>query len=377
VTGSGPAGAIGGYGAGAAGAMAIELCIAEGFALAGVCRAEPSSQGAEFDAWLAAGKHGSMSYLAKDAAKRKNALLELATARSVVMVGLQYAERGEPAAGATAQPMGQVARYARGEDYHELIKQRLRRVTAVLAERFPGAEFRKFVDNSPFMEREHAVRAGLGWTGKHTLVIHPQNGSYFALGGFLTSIEMTPPAAQRAVADACGTCTRCIDACPTGAIEPYKVDGSRCIAYLTIERREMVPDELRRQMGDWIFGCDICQEVCPHNGPSKGHKGLANRDGTRDRDVSDRIASVPLLDLLGWTPADRAARLRDTAMKRARLEMLRRNAVIALGNWLRTHDDPAAKARLTEVAADGGEHSSVRETAAAVLADLKENGRGV
>ncbi len=354
-----------------AGQSAIDLCLAEGFALVGICQALPSDTAEELNAWLAAGKHGSMSYLARSAAVRANALLELPSARSVVVVALQYASGvPDPLTPPGAPPVGKVARYARPADYHDLIKARLKRVTAALAQSHPTAEFRKFVDNSPIMEREHAARAGIGWVGKHTLIIHPQKGSYFALGGFLTNIEMLDPRAATSahnplkIPDACGTCTRCIDACPTQAITPYSVDGSRCIAYLTIERRDAIPADLRKSMQDWIFGCDICQEVCPHNAPR-------NADQRKiDHDLTPRLSSIPLLDLLGWTPEDRARELRDTSMKRARLEMLRRNAVIALGNWLTANRDEGAIARLREITAAENESPGVRAAASAVLEDL-------
>jgi len=350
----------------AAAQRAIDLCLAEGFALAGIAPALPSDQAAHLDAWLAAGKHGSMSYLARSAATRKNALLELLTARSVVMVALQYATGVDdvyPPAASAGAAIGRIARYARGEDYHEIIKARLKRITAALAREYPGAEFRKFVDNSPFMEREHAARAGLGWVGKHTLIIHPGVGSWLALGGFLSSIDMTPAAAL--VPDACGTCARCIDACPTSAITPYSVDGSRCIAYLTIERRTDIPRDLAADMRDWIFGCDICQEVCPHNArrPEPGRASSLNAAPGVDRDHRERVASIPLLDLLNWQPADRATHLRETAMKRARLDMLRRNAVIALANHLRANPDAKARARLEEIASDESESPLVRTAA--------------
>ncbi|MGQ0626919.1 MAG: tRNA epoxyqueuosine(34) reductase QueG [Phycisphaerales bacterium] len=340
----------------------MALCRAEGFGLCGVGPALPSTTGAELDAWLEAGKHGSMAYLARSAAIRKNALLELPLAKSVVMVGLRYSD-GQADGPATSVPRGRIARYARVPDYHDVIKARLTRVTAVLEREHPGAMFRKFTDSSPFMEREHAARAGLGWVGKHTLIIHPVEGSYFVLGGFLTTIEM---AFSSVVTDACGTCTRCLDACPTGAITPYSVDGSRCIAYLTIESRALPREDLRAGMGDWIFGCDICQEVCPHNGPRSRSTGTHVQGPGRGAP-----ASIDLLGLLGWTAEDRARELRQTALKRARLDMLKRNAVFALGDWQRKHNDSVVWARLSEIANDAVSAPMVREAAAVVLAQRR------
>src|SRR5262249_20142541 len=152
-----------------------------------------------------------------------------------------------------------------------------------LRERFPAEQFRAFVDTAPVMEREHAARAGLGWIGKHTLIIHPRLGSYMLLGGVLTTMDIPAPAAQRRVTDHCGTCTRCIDACPTAAITPYSVDATRCISYLTIEHRGEIDPALHEGIGDWLFGCDVCQEVCPHNG------GRDQTPGTKHQEEAGSI----------------------------------------------------------------------------------------
>ncbi len=161
--------------------------------------------------------------------------------------------------------IGRVARYAQGKNYHWVIKNRLHAMSDQLRLEYPEAKFRTFVDTVPVLERELAEMAGIGWQAKNTMVINARLGSYLLLGGVATTLELLPPPEQVRSPDHCGTCTRCIDACPTQAITPYSVDGSRCISYLTIEHREVIDPALHEAMGDWVYGCDICQEVCPHN----------------------------------------------------------------------------------------------------------------
>jgi len=351
----------------ALGRWVVELCRAKGFALAGVCRAEPTRFAAELDAWLAAGRHGSMDYLATQAEIRKNPALELPDVRSVIMVADQYAD------GSAEDPVppgaGRVARYARGRDYHWFVKRRLHHLADALRPHWPGESFRTFVDTAPVLEREHAARAGLGWVGKHTLIIHPERGSYLLLGGIFTTLEIAAGHPEVPIADACGSCTRCIDACPTAAISPYSVDASRCIAYLTIEHRGLIDPAFHSAMGDWIFGCDICQEVCPHNRPA----GAAERPANPE--YRPRFGPLPIEDVLSWDDRSRTAALSGTAIKRARLEMLKRNALIALGNAASRLGEAAVADRLARVIEDNAESPMVRETARQVLAGLKQAGR--
>ncbi len=207
------------------------------------------------------------------------------------------------------------------------MKKRLHELCDALAAEYPGAGFRAFVDTAPVMERELSLRAGLGWIGKHTLLIHPRLGSYMLLGGVMTTLKISD-AAAKVEPDHCGTCTRCIDACPTQAITPYSVDARRCISYLTIERRGEIEESLQSQMGEWIFGCDVCQEVCPHNSvrPAGIEVGAAHEAYAPAREMLDAIA------VLRWTEEDRRRELAGTAMTRAKLEMLKRNALIVVGN---------------------------------------------
>lgn len=244
-----------------------EACRRLGFALSGVCDVRPSRWTEQYRAWLKAGKHGSMEYLSRNAEIRAEPERLLPGAASAIMVADLYRSRDQP--GDAANPgAGKVARYARGRDYHKVIKKRLHTLCDELKAMHPSAGFRAFVDTAPLMEREIAQQAGLGWIGKHTLLIHPRIGSFFLLGGILTTLEIAQTAS--AITDHCGTCTRCIDACPTDAISPYSIDASRCISYLTIENRSSIDASFHQAMGDWLYGCDICQEVCPHNSPRPG-----------------------------------------------------------------------------------------------------------
>ncbi len=350
----------------------IGACLGEhGFALAGVCEARPSERADEYRAWLDAGRQGSMEWLGEHLGTRLDVTRFLPGARSVVMVADRYAARE----GADERPrpgFGRIARYARGRDYHRIIKKRLHRLCDSLRERFPAEGFAAFTDIEPVMEREHAARAGIGWVGKHTLILHPKQGSWLLLGGLATTLRLEAPPEQRVVEDHCGSCTRCIDACPTAAITAWSVDASRCISELTIERRGEVPAEHHRVMGDWIFGCDVCQEVCPHNSPRPGAEG---RDAVRS-EYASRRRGFDLLEVLGWDHAARREAFRVSPMKRARLEMMQRNAVIAAGNSLEHHEDPALRARVEGLAREGNAHELVRRTAREALERLPGGRRG-
>ncbi|TVQ76079.1 MAG: tRNA epoxyqueuosine(34) reductase QueG, partial [Phycisphaeraceae bacterium] len=195
------------------------------------------------------------------------------------------------------------------------------------------------------------------------LLIHPRRGSWLLLGGIVTTLELVPPRTQRVEPDRCGSCTRCIDACPTDAITPYRVDASRCISYLTIEHRPPIQREFFEAMGDWIFGCDICQEVCPHNSVRSGKVPT----GRAHPAYAERTGSFDLLEVLGWTEEDRRVAFAKSALKRAKLDMMKRNAVIAAGNVLRSRDDPALRAKITHLAFDREESGQVRDAARTVL----------
>ena len=338
-----------------------------GFALVGVAHAAPSERAAELRTWLAAGMHGTMGFMAADEAIRANPATLTPWARCFLAVGDMYASRNDDA-NEPDPAIGRVARYAHGKDYHEVVRKRLHALADRFRTELPGSKFRTCVDTVPVPERELAARAGLGWQGKNTMLIYPRVGSYFVLGVVATNLPLIATPAHERVPDSCGSCTRCIDACPTGAITPYRVDGSRCISYLTIEQRGLVDETLHAGMGDWLFGCDVCQEVCPHNSPRREqtlpvpHASHAPRAGGFD-----------LLAVLGWTPEDRQRELSGSAMKRATLAMLRRNAVIAAGNALRGGAlapgvAAALRARIARASADANEPKIVRAAARSVLA---------
>lgn len=307
-----------------------------------------------------------MEYLDRHVDLRVEPARVLDGARSALIVADLYAVRGDNTDAPLARGHGRIARYARGRDYHTVIKKRLHALCDELRALAPDAEFRAFTDTAPVLERELAQRAGLGWIGKHTLVIEPELGSYLLLGGVFTTLQLEPCAEP--VTDHCGTCTRCIDACPTEAITPYSVDASRCISYLTIERREPIDPEFFEPIGDWLFGCDVCQEVCPHNAPTPrshdAHESIHEayepfETGGRARDSFD------LLEVLGWAEADRRTAFTTSALKRATLDMMKRNALIVAGNQLSSND--RLRARIEEIATDDAEAPMVRDTARQVL----------
>jgi epoxyqueuosine reductase len=337
-----------------------------GFDMAGVCPAEPVAHQQVVIDWLAAGKYGEMAYLREQLAPRLSPELELAGVRSVIMVAQVYQPIGKQAVSKETEPTGRVARYAMQRDYHQSIKRRLHRLADALRVAKPAAEFRTFVDTAPVLERQYASACGLGWHGKNTMIIHPHKGSYFVLGGMYTTLELVPSADVAELAqtnmqgsDHCGSCTRCIDACPTGAITPREVDARVCISALTIERRSVIEPELARKMGTWVFGCDVCQELCPFNGESSGRHGQ----------VPSRLGGFDLLAMLGWKESDRS-RLGVSAMKRASVLMLRRNAVIALVNHPKFAEREDWQRRVLEIAGDETEDAMVREQAAWMMRGL-------
>ncbi len=355
----------------------LARCRELGFALAGIAPAAESGRAGALREWLRAGKHGTMGYLAEHEAVKADPRRLMAGVRAFVMVADAYAARGaatesqaESPGASLAGGRGRIARYARGKDYHDVMRTRLKRLRGELWRDHPGAGFRVFVDNTPVMERELAVLAGLGWQAKNTLLINPRLGSYVLLGGLATTLDLAPTDSGAIESDHCGTCTRCIDACPTGAIAPYSVDARRCVSYLTIEREGVVDPALREGVGSWIYGCDVCQEVCPHNsarvdadGGDGGGSGGSIREAYRAR-----RETLDLLEVLAWDEAARAAAFRGSAMKRVSLDMIRRNAVIVAGNAMAGGSLPALRAAVERIAGDPGEPALVRDAARDALA---------
>jgi epoxyqueuosine reductase len=232
-----------------------------GFHRVGVAPADPlTDDGARLRSWLDAGHHGDMHWLADTPEARADVTHPrvLPGAKTVIVCALSYHRGDEP----SALPDGSIARYARGRDYHNFLRKRLRKLAAWIR-REHGAEAAPLVDTSPILERAWARRAGVGFVGKHGCVIAPGLGSYLLLGEVVTTLALTPDAPMD---ERCGSCTRCLDACPTGAfVRPWVLDARRCISYLTIERAGPIPEELREGVGDRVLGCDACQEVCPFN----------------------------------------------------------------------------------------------------------------
>jgi len=347
-----------------------------GFALVGVSRAAPSSRAAELRRWLEDGKHGDMSWMAERVEEMVDVRTLVRGARSVVSVADRYHD-GHPdrVSDEGPSPRGRIARYARGKDYHDVIRDRLRKLGRAIREAAPGSETRPTGDIHPILEREQAARALLGAIGKHTLLIRPGLGSYLLLGEIVTDAEIAPsdaPPADGASADrdVCGACTRCIDACPTDAITPWSVDATKCIAYLTIEHQGTIPAEYFGKTGDWWFGCDVCQEVCPHSQPTRASR----RVGVHSK-YAPRLDSVDLLEVLGWTEEDRARLVVSSAIKRATLAMMKRNALLALASVARAARERGDSARAetirmraAETATDVREDEIVRAAARAVVA---------
>jgi epoxyqueuosine reductase len=306
-----------------------------GFDRVGIAPATESDGFDRLQAWLAHGFAGEMRYMSAHGEARRHPASILPSVRSVVMVSLSYAP-----ASADPSGVGKIARYARGGDYHDLLRTKLKDLLAWIRGELPETQGRGVVDTAPLLERDFARRAGLGWFGKNTMLIHPKIGSYTFLGALLVNVEL--PADEPFVPNHCGTCTRCLDACPTDAfVGPGQLDARRCISYLTIELRGSIPEELRPGIGDWIFGCDICQEVCPWN--RKATPGSAPELQPREEMIAP--------DLVGWLALSDDAfrrRFRNTAILRTGRAGLLRNIAIVLGN----RGDPAALPALEQAALD-------------------------
>jgi epoxyqueuosine reductase len=302
-----------------------------GFDAVGIAPLGPSAHGDAYQRWIADGMHGEMDYLARpDAvAKRLDPDVLVAGARSAVVVALRY--YNADADDATADPSrGVVARYARNDDYHELMKARLIELQEWISETLLPVHGRAYVDTGAVLERELANRAGLGWFGRNTLLIQPGKGSYYFLGAVLLDVPMEydPPFAK----DHCGSCSACVDRCPTGALlgrdesGAPRMDARRCISYLTIELRGPIPRELRPLVGNRVYGCDICQEVCPWNSfaTPADEPALLAREG---------LDGPRLIEWMGMTQEDFSRRFKGSPIKRAKRRGLLRNVAVALGNW--------------------------------------------
>jgi len=286
-----------------------------GFAHAGCARLGPLPRAAFVSAWLAEGRAGDMTWLPKRAVERLDARRAFPWARGVVSLAYPYRPPPPPGDDWRRSLVGRIAAYARGTDYHDRVLALCDLLAQRLAARFPGVRFLSYVDTGPIVEREWAARAGVGWIGKNTLVLRRGAGSYFFLAELLTDLELDDAPTP---VDHCGTCTRCMTACPTGALDvAYQMEPRRCLAYLTIEHHGAIPPELRPLLDNWIFGCDLCQTACPWNEGATG----------ADAWLAPHLPSLLSLDADGFR-----ARFAGTALERTRRRGLLRNVAVALGN---------------------------------------------
>jgi epoxyqueuosine reductase len=361
-----------------------------GFNLAGVIPAAPSPHLDAYLRWIAAGMHGSMGYLARPdrEARRRDLNVILPGVQSLILVGLDYGA-DVPQSLLSDPSRGRVASYAWNADYHDVLAPRLESLAGWLRAAFNVEHaHRVYVDTGAILERSHAQQAGMGFTGKNTMLIHPRRGSSFFLGEILTTLAFddydTPHRETQ-----CGTCTRCLHACPTNAFpRPYVLDARRCISYHTIENKGYIPHDLRPQFGNWVYGCDVCQDVCPWGRFARTTAERAFHPVTPD------AAAPPLLDLLALTDETFRGRYRGSPIHRIKRARLVRNACIAAGNWgderaapalahLLSDDNPLVRAHaawgLAQVQSKRAaarqmiEHALAHETDAAARADIAKS----
>ncbi len=295
-----------------------------GFVLVGFARLRQLlEREAFYRQWLVGGGHATMAYLAREPERRFDPRRLDARYKSVVSLGYPYAARATPQVDWRGELRGRIAAYALGRDYHDVVKRRARAVAGVLSQLRPGSITRSYVDTGPIFEREWAAQARIGWFGKNTMLLSREHGSYFFLAEIFTDVEFGE--SGEPYREHCGSCRRCLDLCPTGALaDGYVMRSDLCISYQTIENRGAIPRELRSKLGNWIFGCDICNDVCPWNGESAA-----------DQDESDEAADdlMPRLpELLALNDEEFGRRFTVSAVKRAKRRGLLRNVAVVLGN---------------------------------------------
>jgi epoxyqueuosine reductase len=317
-----------------------------GFSQIGVAGVDLSSAEAGLLAWLEAGFHGGMGYMPGHGLKRARPAELVPGTLSVVSARMDYLPSATPQAwpGEELQRLQRpgeavVSLYARGRDYHRVLRQRLAQLAARIEAKIGPFGYRAFTDSAPVLEVELAVRSGLGWRGKHTLALQREGGSMFFLGEIFVDIALPP---SQAVEAHCGSCSACISICPTGAIvAPYKLDARRCISYLTIEHEGSIPVELRALMGNRIYGCDDCQLVCPWN-------KFAKRSSLSDFDERTGLNGAQLCELFAWDEAQFLQRTEGSAIRRIGHLRWQRNIAVAMGNALRAADDAGMRQALQE-----------------------------
>lgn len=291
-----------------------------GFALCGFARIRRPPHAEFVEQWVEAGNAAGMAYIGRKLAKRLDPTLILRGAQTMISVGFRYAPPPLPRLDWKQSLRGRVAAYALEADYHKVMDRKLRELQVLVEELLPGNRTLSYVDTGAILEREWAALGGVGWFGKNTNLLHKREGSWFFVGELITTAAIEPDTPQ---SDHCGTCTRCLDLCPTGALAPgYLLDARRCISYWTIEHRGAIPHDMRSRLGNWVFGCDECQEVCPWN-----DKLEAQAD---PRAVAYLTPHLP--ELLGLDEDGFEARYRGSSLWRTRRQGLARNAAIALGN---------------------------------------------
>lgn len=298
--------------------------LASGFDRVGIARARRARDADRFREWLERGYGADMEYLARSLERRQDPRRVLEGARSIIVTALHYRAAGPTGCDESDGDRGSISSYAQGEDYHRVMEGRLKRVSRELAALHPGEAFRYYVDTGPVLERAWAREAGVGWIGKNACAIDARAGSYFFIGSVITTMDLEP---DPPAVDHCGSCNLCLEACPTGAIvEARTIDSRRCLSYLNIENRGPVPEGYREAMGNLVFGCDICQDVCPFNRP----------DTLRaDESLRARPENVlpPLRELAGLLTEDAfRARFPRSAVRRARFGGFLRNVILAIGN---------------------------------------------
>ena len=312
-----------------------------GFQLVGITPAEQSQTIQRYRQWIENGYAGKMGYLEKHLSLKTDPRRLLTEAKSVISLAMNYYTLDTPNTLASDPGHGQISRYAWGDDYHNVIRERLLHLIEFIKHTAESQlKSRVCVDTAPILEREYAQKAGLGWIGKNTNVIHWRSGSWYFLAEVLVNVPLEsktqPPKGS------CGTCTRCIEACPTDAIvEPNLLDSRLCISYLTIELKQSIPKELRPKMGNLIFGCDICQEVCPWN--SKATPTTEPAFQPRDGNLAPK-----LLSLIGMTQSEFSRRFKGSPIKRAKRRGFLRNVLVAIGNWRAREAIPALKSALDD-----------------------------
>jgi epoxyqueuosine reductase len=324
-----------------------ESARALGFSMLGIVPARPSPHLDAYHRWIGTGMHGEMAYMARPdrVARRADLNLIVSGAKSIIVTGVDYSNRALSSSVARDPTRGRISNYAWGADYHAVMLPKLEALAAFLArEAGVKTRTRAYVDTGAILERSHAQETGLGFIGKNTLLIHPRRGSYLFLGEIITDLELSYD--SPVTLPTCGSCTRCLAACPTQAFPtPYVLDARRCISYLTIEHKGFIPRELRPLMGNWVYGCDVCQEVCPWQRFAKPGGDSPSAAPDPDR------AAPPLCDLLALDGKGFEQRFQGTAVYRIKRDRMVRNACIAAGN----SSHPELRAYLSALLTDRSE----------------------